>query len=621
MTLFTKNRHRPKKTPVIRLGGIFCALMFLCACGGKVTVPSVSTATSSQGSAPASSQQASSSAPQSSSSQPAPTPPEVLSDYIQVHDGALWDENGEEYIIYGINSPDVWSPEFQTESHSLEFYEAVAAYGMNTVRICTNYNKYETVHEDGTSTLRVEGFDALEISIANAAAAGIRVIIDMHYPPGGAHAYNEGTALFYDDALQTRYFALWQEMARRFANNPTVIGYGLCNEPVVPFYGSVEAALNGYTQLMQKLVDSIRSIDKNHVLVIQPPYGYFDETETGAQVSSGDITWGIMDMPQLVDVQNNILTEFHLYKSADVPYGSEFLWERPLYPTQKQAYADNIQSEEYFSLDAWHELGAFATDEWQTVSLEYTLEQGDIASMAPLLAMYGLEGEARVYLDELLITIQNDTGTHTVLDIDYNESFVTDYSGRLIPDTYAVDNPWQQDDRLLMYAPAIEQYGDNRYLLSRHAVVLRRGETLRVTANVRTENMGDMQGSMRLKLNMDVFTLQDASKPIFSFESRDDLEQKITYMQQQAAMYDCPVYIGEVGANKDGLSPELNYEQWFSDISEIIGEHRLGFTWHQANGSGKYGLWQIAQDGSRSAHPILDEMVRTHFMNIDYGDA
>ena len=60
---------------------------------------------------------------------------------------------------------------------------------------------------------------------------GIKVVIDMHSPPGGRYANND-LAIFNEPVYQDHWVALWEKMARRYKGHPAVWGYDLINEPV-----------------------------------------------------------------------------------------------------------------------------------------------------------------------------------------------------------------------------------------------------------------------------------------------------------------------------------------------------------------------------------------------------
>ena len=112
--------------------------------------------------------------------------------------------------------------------------------GFNSLRVPMHYKFFE-----GDST---EGFKLLDNVVAWCKTEGIYVILDMHAAPGGQTGANiddsDGYPWLYDSPTkQQELFAIWQKIAKRYANNPTVLGYDLLNEPI-PTYPAVRP-LNG----------------------------------------------------------------------------------------------------------------------------------------------------------------------------------------------------------------------------------------------------------------------------------------------------------------------------------------------------------------------------------------
>ena len=62
-------------------------------------------------------------------------------------------------------------------------------------------------------------------------ANGIKVIIDMHAPPGGSNS-TQGTLVFYNQTYNDKLVEVWKTIANRYKNHPALYGYDLINEPV-----------------------------------------------------------------------------------------------------------------------------------------------------------------------------------------------------------------------------------------------------------------------------------------------------------------------------------------------------------------------------------------------------
>lgn len=71
----------------------------------------------------------------------------------------------------------------------------------------------------------------LDEALAACRRYGLKVVVDMHTPPGGRYE-NKELAIFHEPRYQDHYVALWKRIARRYKGNTTIWGYDLVNEPV-----------------------------------------------------------------------------------------------------------------------------------------------------------------------------------------------------------------------------------------------------------------------------------------------------------------------------------------------------------------------------------------------------
>jgi hypothetical protein len=100
--------------------------------------------------------------------------------------------------------------------------------------------------------------------------AGLRVLIDLHTPPGGRNVASE-CRLFHDRRFQAAFLRVWEKIARRYKGKATVWGYDLLNEPVE---GVVAEGLLDWHALAERTAKAVRAIDPEHTLIIEPaPWG------------------------------------------------------------------------------------------------------------------------------------------------------------------------------------------------------------------------------------------------------------------------------------------------------------------------------------------------------------
>ncbi|MDQ7905658.1 cellulase family glycosylhydrolase [Phytohabitans sp. ZYX-F-186] len=151
-----------------------------------------------------------------------------------------------------------------------DFFDAadaryLASLGLNSVRIPFNYRHFED--DDRPFAHKAEGFAWLDRVIGLCAGAGLYAILDLHAVPGyqnqNWHSDNptHWASFWTHRHFQDRVVHLWEALADRYRDNPTVAGYNPVNEPadasgevIGPFYARLERA--------------IRAVDSRHVLFL-----------------------------------------------------------------------------------------------------------------------------------------------------------------------------------------------------------------------------------------------------------------------------------------------------------------------------------------------------------------
>ena len=96
---------------------------------------------------------------------------------------------------------------------------------------------------------------------------GIRVVVDLHSPPGGNIMLpGYSWPLFQDKAYQDRFLAVWDKLARRYKGNPTVWGYDLANEPIE---GDIADGLMDWHELATVAARRVQAIDPDHAIIVE----------------------------------------------------------------------------------------------------------------------------------------------------------------------------------------------------------------------------------------------------------------------------------------------------------------------------------------------------------------
>ena len=145
---------------------------------------------------------------------------------------------------YGFETPDeiahgLWAQDYHT------IINDIAALGYNTIRIPFSNQMVEDPivpqnlafnNNSGPINTDLEGLNALQDlqkTVAAAGQAGLKVILDNHRSEAGESAEQDG--LWYTSTYTSQDWVNdWVTLAKMFANDPTVAGFDLRNEPHTP---------------------------------------------------------------------------------------------------------------------------------------------------------------------------------------------------------------------------------------------------------------------------------------------------------------------------------------------------------------------------------------------------
>ena len=281
--------------------------------------------------------------------------------------------------------------------HNEDSFREMSELGFNSVRFLLNYRWFE---DDGNPYVyKQEGFDYIDRSIAWAKKYNIGLVLNMHYPQGGYQSQGNGTALWTDPENQRRLVKLWGEIARRYADEPAIQGYGLINEPVVPELSNVNETVGQCQRLMQRCTDEIRRYDRNHIVFVEHVAAVKD-------MSTGENLWNkypIDDLWFLID-DDNAVYEGHFYMPATFTHqsaGDSVEYPKPCYVDNYLEYWVGCMSARQTSQDTYYESGYFTAEE------DYNL-------YAPVLHSSKL-GSGTALFDDVTVTEYAPDGTSGVV--------------------------------------------------------------------------------------------------------------------------------------------------------------------------------------------------------------
>ncbi len=199
-----------------------------------------------------------------------------------------------------------WREAYVTESD----IDLIAKMGFNSVRVPIHWKFFDS--DDA------EGFQLVDRLVKWAHKDGIFVILDLHCAPGGQTGTNIDDSwgypwLYTSPAAQNHTAAVWRRIAAHYSNEPAILGYDLLNEPI-PQFPQLRQYNGVLEPLYRRLADTIRGVDRNHVLILG-----------GAQWDSNFKVFG-------PPFDSNAMYTFHKYWAApDVSVIREYLDFRDKY--------------------------------------------------------------------------------------------------------------------------------------------------------------------------------------------------------------------------------------------------------------------------------------------------
>lgn len=151
-------------------------------------------------------------------------------------------------------------------------FDVIKSYRFNLVRLPFDYRLLEDDAEP--MKLRPNAFKWLDKCVEMAHRHGIYVILDMHGIQGGQSPYDhtgesEKNKFWTDEEDQKRACWLWNKIASRYRNNPTVLAYDLMNEP----YGGTKEQEK---KMFPMLYRAARSGDPNKLILVMGHWDNFD---------------------------------------------------------------------------------------------------------------------------------------------------------------------------------------------------------------------------------------------------------------------------------------------------------------------------------------------------------
>ena len=221
--------------------------------------------------------------------------------FLHTQGTEIVDGDGRPVFLKGVSfGNQVWANKALPDDHAEVDFQRLADMGANSTRFLLNHLTFED--DAAPFVYKDAGWAWIDQNLAWAKAHGIHLVLNMHVPQGGFQSNGEGGALWTDTSNQDRLTALWKEIARRYADEPIIAGFGLVNEP------EPTSNLQQWRDLASRITTAIRSVDANHMVFVERPIAV-----AGSFNADANMNFFTIDDP-------NVVYEFHFYDPTDYTF-------------------------------------------------------------------------------------------------------------------------------------------------------------------------------------------------------------------------------------------------------------------------------------------------------------
>lgn len=523
-------------------------------------------------------------------------------DFVHAEGRYIIGTDGEKLEIRGMalgNS--VWSSPVvpNLKHHTEKTYKELSEMGFNCVRFYLNYEMFES--DKKPYSYKKAGFDWIDKNVEWAKKYNMGIILNMHCPQGGYQSQGNGMALWTDKSNQKRLAALWKKIAQRYADEPTIWGYGLINEPIAPMLATKKATLKQHETLVKTITKEIRKVSPYQMIFVERLGGAKD-------TESGTTEWYELSSESSFPIINddNVVYEFHCYE----PFGfthQNTEWagtagETMTYPS------DEIISAEYenYWVGCVRGQKKSSSGKWnyfETAPLSASYER-NIGFAAVSAADSGSNGA--VYFDDITVTEISASGKKSVkYTYSFDEggnggfsSWSADGSGEMA----VVQSEGRSGAALKIWGTLSDftASASNRF-------ELKKGCKYIVSGYIRTENTS-CEPSVRLDYAK--------ASEIHRF-TKKSLELAVKPYAEFSEKYNVPIYLGEFGVVQAGFEDGRNGAGWVSDMIDICRKYDIGFNYHTYH-EGSFGFYfsndNVLPD-KKDRNEKLAEVFRKKFKN------
>jgi endoglucanase len=481
--------------------------------------------------------------------------------FVHTNGTDIVDANGNKIYLRGVAfGNEVWSNvEIPTTHHSEVDYGRVHDMGMNAVRFYMNYITFED--DANPYVYKQTGWDWIDQNIAWAKAHGVYLILNMHVPQGGFQSNGGGDALWNDPHNQARLKALWFNIAKKYANEPTIAAFDLLNEPVVT------ASLSQWKNFSQDIIDTIRTVNKNQMIIVERVNAVGSDWSNNSDMNFFDLTG------------DNIAYEFHFYLPMEFTHQGAS-WITPMYPIG-QTYPDPNRI--YITGSSSFYTASFSNATLPSGTYDWTeyIESAKFAVNDPLMQLgkptfVNRENTGKVWVDDIVVKEYDPSGayTRTICTIDvasYGDGWYywsQDGSG-----SAGTDNTTGHSSSNSIYIQG--STSDANLSNSKYYFIPKQGYSYTIGGWVKGDAVTTGSKAM-FRLDFEKLSTDGSAYTLDKDYLASQVDQYFNWTQSKNR----PLYLGEFGVISNGYENNLGGVRWTGDMIDILKERNAHFTYH-----------------------------------------
>lgn len=482
---------------------------------------------------------------------------------LHVDQGKLVDGHGDPIALAGILFGNGWfeapsTPDHErlTDQDSAD-YARVAALGMNFVQFYVDARSLEPEPYEYSEA----AFEFIDRNLEWAREHGLYLMLSLAVPPGGAQDTCSGDTIWTDSSLADRTSALWEELATRYRDEPSVAGYRLLRDPLP------SGEVRQWHDLATDIVGRIRAVDPQHLILLDRAAG--DNCVTNEE--RADLFAPIED--------GNLMQAFAFrrpYEFTGQLIDALAFGEQGAYPDDNRLIIDWSSSE--FRHASWDSRPAESDlllkpeeTAWTEKRFWYTITDPTFQFAFPDLQSRNNSGT--VYFDDILVKEYDENGDYVATVVDYDvEStgpwFLWQPPGEHGTGVVGVSSDSHRGQASVTLANTTT---DAALSASQLAFRVTLGHTYEVTSWIKGEDTSDAAESL---VRLDFWS---STTPL-AFWNREGLARIIESYGAWGREHGQPMLVSEFGTSRQSFDAEHGGLTWVEDTVSVLQEDGLHFS-------------------------------------------